>query len=56
MPSFFKACLIAPAFLAVARAQGVILSAQGGNGPASLPLQGKPECSVLRGSCRLLST
>lgn len=39
MPSFLKTCLVAPALLAVAHAQGVIQQAQGEAGPASLPLQ-----------------
>ncbi|KAH8204567.1 hypothetical protein TruAng_001196 [Truncatella angustata] len=39
MPSFLRTCLVAPALLAVACAQGVILSGQGAKGPASLPLQ-----------------
>ncbi|KAM0812631.1 hypothetical protein AB5N19_12622 [Seiridium cardinale] len=39
MPSFIRICLAAPALLAVAHGQGVILQAQGASGPASLPLQ-----------------
>ncbi|ETS76350.1 hypothetical protein PFICI_11737 [Pestalotiopsis fici W106-1] len=39
MPSFLKTCFVAPAFLALAHAQGVIQQAQGEAGPASLPLQ-----------------
>ena len=40
MPTLIQILLIAPAMLAVAHGQGVILSAQGTSGsPASLPLQ-----------------